>query len=336
MAKNKWENIEIRNEKNEVLNAISPLIISASRSTDIPAFHAEWFMKRLKAGYIKWINPFNQKPQYVSFKNTKVIVFWSKNPEPLMKHLKEIDDKEIKYYFHFTINDYEKENFEPNVPDLDKRIDTFKKLSKTIGGEKVIWRFDPLTLNDSLTIDDLVEKIYHIGEKIHEYTEKLVFSFIDIDDYRKVNKRSVNSFRELTDNEKTEFAEKLIKRCEKWKINFATCAEGIDLDRFKIKHNKCIDDELILKITKDHAEIKKLFGIKDDFFPEYKKEVNIKDKGQRKECLCVFSKDIGQYNTCSHLCMYCYANLSKEQVEKNMEFIKNSNYNSESIIPDKT
>ena len=132
------DKIEIIRDNGERVSAIAPVIISASRSTDIPAFFARWFINRLAKGYCVWYNPFNQQPMYISFKNTKVVVFWTKNPDPIIQYLPELDARGIKYYFQYTLNDYEAEGFEPNVRPLEERIETFKKLSQLVGKEKVI------------------------------------------------------------------------------------------------------------------------------------------------------------------------------------------------------
>ena len=168
--------------------AIEPVIISASRSTDIPAFFSDWLMARLKDGYCSWTNPFNRQVQYISFAKTKVIVFWTKNPAPLIPYLSELDRRGIKYYFHYTLNDYEPEGWEPNLPSLEDRINTFAKLSAVIGKEKAIWRFDPLIVGNDLTPRRLLERIRAIGDRIHSCTEKLVISFVDIDAYAKVRR----------------------------------------------------------------------------------------------------------------------------------------------------
>lgn len=164
----------------------APVIISASRSTDIPAFYAPWFIHRLKAGYAVWYNPFNQTPVYVSFARCRVVVFWTKNPQPLIPFLQELDSRGIHYYFQFSLNDYEKENFEPNVPKLEKRIETFRELSALIGKEKVIWRFDPMIVTPKIPPREILKRVWNIGNQLKGYTDKLVFSFIDIKNYRKV------------------------------------------------------------------------------------------------------------------------------------------------------
>ena len=159
---------------------VAPVILSASRSTDIPAFYAKWFFDRLAEGYCVWTNPFNQQKMYVSFKQCKVIVFWTKNPKPILPYLHELDERGIHYYFQVTLNDYEQEGFEPNVPALEERIDTFHQLSGMIGHERVIWRFDPLICTSELTPRMLLTRMEKIGNRLKGYTDKLVFSFVDV------------------------------------------------------------------------------------------------------------------------------------------------------------
>ena len=153
------DKVLIKINQGKQVAATAPVIISASRSTDIPAFYAKWFFYRLAKGYCVWYNPFNQQPMYISFKNCKVVVFWTKNPEPIIPYLSELDKRGIHYYFQVTLNDYMQEGFEPNVPPVAKRIETFKKLSQMIGKEKVIWRFDPLIVTPQLTPRMLLTRI---------------------------------------------------------------------------------------------------------------------------------------------------------------------------------
>ena len=346
------EKIIIGNEQGMQVEATAPVIISASRSTDIPAFYAKWFFNRLAKGYCVWYNPFNQQPMYISFKKCKVIVFWTKNPEPIVPYLPELDKRGIHYYFQVTLNDYEHEGFEPNVPSLAKRVETFKQLSSLIGKERVIWRFDPMIVTPQLTPRMLLTKIWHIGNELKGYTDKLVFSFVDVKAYRKVQNNLVKETpyytkenveqAEMTEAQRTEIVEGLVKLREIWKqdgwnLEMATCAEEVDLDKYCISHNRCVDGELMKRIFADDKELvyylhtlkwpeKDMFG---EIPPIPQKAKNVKDTGQRKICGCMVSKDIGMYNTCRHLCVYCYANTSKEAVLKNKD--KHSD-ESESII----
>lgn len=321
----KWPTIAIETDAGPQ-QAIAPPIISASRSTDIPAFHAQWFFNRLKAGYCRWINPFNGRTIFVSFERARAFVFWTKNAAPMLPFLPELDRRGLAYYFQFTINDYEAEGLEPCVPPLAERLNTFKRLSQTLGRERVIWRCDPLLLTDALSVDDLLAKVERIGRELHPYTEKLVFSFADIAGYAKVQKNLECSgvhFREFDAPAQNAFATGLSRLLAEWKITAATCAESVDLSPYNIGHNRCIDGDLLLRISHNDRELLHAFDIASadatPLLPIALNQAFLKDKGQRKACGCIASKDIGQYNTCPHLCRYCYANASPTIVQSNMK-----------------
>jgi len=316
-----WDKINITKQDGEVVEAQAPIIISASRSTDISAFYSDWFVQRIKAGYVKWKNPFNGVPLYVSFNKARLIIFWSKNPKPMMKHLDYLDEKINNYYFQYTLNDYDFEKLEPNVPKVQSRIETFIELSESIGKGKVIWRFDPLILTDKIGIDELLKKVENIGNQLKDYTEKMVFSFADIKLYKKVHsnlRKNAINYQEFNEGRMNEFATGLQQLNKTWKFEIGTCAEKIPLEKYGIIHNKCVDDDLMIKLFPHDKTLMDFLGVKitppDIFNPKgsIEKKKNNKDKGQREFCGCIFSKDIGEYNTCPHLCEYCYANASKE------------------------
>lgn len=338
----------------ETVEAFAPVIVSASRSTDIPAFYADWFFQRLTEGYSVWTNPFNGVPSYVSYKNTRFIVFWSKNPRPLLNHLDDLKEKGINCYIQYTLNDYEAEGLEKGVPHLTNRIQTFQLLVEKLGVGHVIWRFDPMILTNKITIDTLLEKVERIGNRLKGYTEKLVFSYADIASYKKVQtnlKRNGIAYEEWNQQTMEDFAERLTQMNKDlgWNYTIATCGEGIDLTKYGIKKNKCIDDDLMIRLAyndKDlmdflRVEIKRkgenLFDIELTDALHINKNYyaiklkNNKDKGQRLFCGCIVSKDIGQYNTCPHLCEYCYANTSKESAVANYQQHR-KNPNNPSII----
>ena len=331
------------------VEAQSPVIVSASRSTDIPAFYADWFFHRLRQGYSAWTNPFNGVTSYVSYDRTRFIVFWSKNPRPLIKHLDYLKERNIGCYIQFTLNDYEKEGLEKGVPPLSERIETFKMLVEKLGKGRVIWRFDPMILTDRISIDDLLEKVRNIGNQLKGYTEKLVFSFADIASYRKVKanlEKSGINYIEWDDDSMNEFARKLsaLNKDSGWNFQLATCGEEIDIEQYGIEHNRCIDDDLMIRFAHQDKElmeflkvdISQIKPLTPSLFEEISdavavpedaivissetyavKRKNNKDKGQRLFCGCIVSKDIGQYNTCPHLCEYCYANTSKNAAVSN-------------------
>ena len=273
------------------------MILSASRRTDIPAFYSEWFLNRIKEGFVYVRNPMNIyqiSKIHLSPDAVDCIVFWSKNPKPLLEKIDALSD--YKYYFQFTLNSYS-QDIETNLPKKPEIIDTFKKLSDNIGREKVIWRYDPILLNNKYTIDYHTKYFAEIAGRLNGYTEKVTISFVDL--YNKISKnmKFVENI-EITDADKLKLGENLSEIARENNLIVDTCAENIELSQFGIKHALCIDNRLIEKIVGYPLNI-------------------TKDKNQRLECGCVASVDIGAYNSCANGCLYCYANYSREAVEKN-------------------
>ena len=99
-----WKKVNIVTDNGETVDAVAPEIISASRSTDIPAFYLDWFMNRIKIGYSVWTNPFNNQKQYISYEKCKFIVFWSKNPIKLIEYADFLKERDIKIYIHIFRN----------------------------------------------------------------------------------------------------------------------------------------------------------------------------------------------------------------------------------------
>lgn len=295
-----WEKVRIVTEEGE-REAVAPVVVSASRATDVPAFHAKWLVERLEAGYCRWVNPFNGREQYVSFGNARAWVFWTKDARPMLEHLGVFDGRGMAYYFQFTLNDYAAEGLEPGVRPVEERVRTFVELAGRIGKERVIWRFDPLMLGDGITVDVLAEKVRWIGERLQGHTEKLVISFADLACYARVRRRLAREgmgLREFTGAEMEEMAGRIAEMAKGWEMAVATCCEAVELERFGIGHNRCIDGELLLRITGNDPELVKLLG---------REGRGRSDPGQREGCGCAPSKDIGAYDTCGHGCVYCYA-----------------------------
>jgi len=275
------------------------MIISASRRTDIPAFYAEWFMNRIQAGYCAVPNPFNRaQVAYVSLlpEDVDVIVFWTRNPRPLMPHLDELDRRGYRYYFQFTLLDNPRA-VDPKSPPAEAAIRTFRELSARVGAERVIWRYDPIVLSDQTDVIYHVCTYQKISEALRGYTRRSVISVMD--HYPKASRR----LRSLTQEgyqlfETTKIADVLpelipamVVAANQADMEIVSCAEDLDLAQFGVISGKCVDDDYI----------KKVFGIH---------VTGKKDPSQRKECGCVVSKDIGMYDSCLFGCQYCYATLS--------------------------
>ena len=201
-----------------------------------------------------------------------------------------------------------------------------------------------MLLTDKIGMDELLAKIEKVGDQLKGYTEKLVFSFADIATYRKVGNNLRNhgvNYREWTEAEMIEFTERLseLNSRKGWNFKLATCGEKINLDQFGIKHNRCIDDELITRISWQDKLLMDYLGMKvktltptllgDTEIPDEAiilddrhyalRTRNNRDSGQRQYCGCVTSKDIGSYNTCAHGCVYCYANSTQDSACKNFQ-----------------
>lgn len=273
------------------------MILSASRRTDIPAFYSEWFFNRMKAGCVLARNPMSiHQVSRIQLSPDVIdcIVFWSKNPKPMLSRLSEIE--KYPFYFQFTLNAYGPDQ-EEKMPPLSERVNTFKVLSEMIGPDRVIWRYDPIIVTDVYSVKFHTERFELLARELQSYTKRCTISFVDV--YRKIqsNFRRLE-IREMNSEEIISLATSLSRICKEQGMILDTCAEKIDLSFLGIEQAHCIDEKLISKIIR--------------------KKINVsKDKNQRAECGCVSSIDIGQYNTCPHGCAYCYANFNSSLTERN-------------------
>ena len=270
------------------------MIISASRRTDIPAFYSEWFLNRIKAGHLMTRNPYNQTTRKVSLTPNSVnaIVFWTKNPQPMLHRLDEL--RNFMYYFQFTVSAYGTD-IEPHVPNKQGVIlPAFKQLADTIGPERVIWRYDPILITDRYDTAYHLHAFNFIANALRGYTKKVIISFVDVD--YKNTKRLALPVQNI--NTQVELAKKLADIARSCGMEIETCAEDMGLEQFGINHARCIDGDLISKL------LNRQLGAK-------------KDKWQRKTCGCVTSIDIGAYNTCLNGCTYCYANFQPDAIQSN-------------------
>jgi hypothetical protein len=266
------------------------MIFSASRRTDIPAFYGQWLVNRLRQGEAAVRNPVNPR-QVTVFRfdamSVDCIVFWTKNPAPFLRYLPEIDSLGYKYYFQFTLTAY-RNDIERNI-DKSGVIDTFMELSSRIGKEKVLWRYDPILINERYSAAFHAESFDFLAEKLRGYTEKCVISFVDPYPFLKDTFAALH-IAEPADGEMEAMAQKLCEIAGKYTpaLRIAACSEKIDLGKYGVERGKCIDDELIARITGKSLAYRK-------------------DPSQRKACGCALSRDLGTYGTCFHDCAYCYA-----------------------------
>ncbi len=287
------------------------MIISASRRTDIPAYFGRWFMHRLSEGFFLSVNPFN--PHQVrrislSPEDVDAIVFWTKNVRPFLPALTELNDRGYHYYFLFTLNDYPAV-LEPALPPLSERIDSFRRLSDAIGPQRVVWRYDPIIISSLTPPAYHAERLVALAGELTGASERLVISFLDY--YGKVTRRlrrleslhgiSFTDLRQEAHRRECDSLCAMIGRIAgACRLAVYSCAEALSLAPFGIQRGSCIDGELIGQ----------LFQRQPRSFA--------RDRHQRTYCGCARSVDVGVYNTCQGGCVYCYANLSKETVRKNL------------------
>lgn len=271
------------------------MIISASRRTDIPAYYSSWFVNRIKEKYLLVRNPMNIYQVSRINLNPEVvdgIVFWTKNPIPIINKLDYF--KDYTYYFQITISPYASD-IEKNLPSKDDvLIPAFIDLSKKLGKECTVWRYDPIFVNQIYTLDFHKKKFEEMAKKLAGYTEKCTISFLDL--YQKTE-RNIKPYniRTLNIEEQLELMEFFSNISKKYDFYIDTCAEGVDLSQFGIKHACCIEKERFEKIGKYELDVKK--------------------DNQRENCGCISCIDIGMYNTCKNGCVYCYANYNEDIVE---------------------
>ena len=278
-------------------------IISASRRTDIPAFYSEWFMNRIREGYVRWPNPFSGKVCTVSLRaeDVSAIVFWSKNYLPLLPHLDELDACDYRLLFHFTITGLPRV-FEPSVPDVAELVKCAHILSQRYGTDAVLWRYDPVLISSITSRDYHLRRFKELCAGLEGAVKRCYFSFVVF--HRKVQ-RNAEALRkesnivchDLPRDDCIEIANALADIAADHGIEMLSCV-GDYLVNGKIKKAHCTDAELLHR----------LYPVKVGFFAELP---------MRDECGCCECKDIGVYDTCPHGCVYCYANSNKYIASRN-------------------
>lgn len=273
------------------------MIINTGMRTDIPAFYSEWFMNRIREGYVLVRNPYCPEritryeldPDVVD-----CIAFCTKDPSPMLKHIGEL--KKFNQYWFVTITPYGND-IEPNVPAKEKVMGDLIKLSEAVGTDCVGWRYDPILVDDTYTVKRHISDFEKMCGILSGHTGVCVISFIDL--YEKV-KRNFPQARALTSAERNEIGKAFAEIGRACGITVKSCAEGRELERYGIDCSGCMTRETFEKAVGSRLKIPM-------------------KKSQRSECACVLGTDIGAYDTCGHLCRYCYANSDKENVGRNMK-----------------
>jgi len=280
----------------------TPRIISVSRRTDIPAYYADWFMRQVEQGYVIYPNPISYQPVTLSLKPQDVLfmVFWTRNPRPLEKHLSRLDALyERAFYFHFTINGMPRE-LESHNPPVDFAVETFLRLAERYPGQ-VFWRYDPIVLSDLTPLSYHLDKFGALAAKLRGATKRCYFSFVSW--YQKVHRNFAKAtaqlrvqFFEPTPAERLTMTAQMQEIAANHGFTLYSCCEDFLLQVPGIAKSRCVDMETIREIAP--ARYKKL-----------------RLAPTRPDCGCYESRDLGYYDSCPHGCLYCYANLNRDKAK---------------------
>ncbi len=271
------------------------MILFASGRTDIPAFYSNWFINRVKAGFVDVRNPFNQKlVSRIYFSDVDLIMFCSKNPLPMINKL---DILKVPVLFHVTITPYSKD-VEPNISDKRLIIEGVKKLSLVLGIDNVVVRYDPIFLSDKYNVDYHIRAFDKLCKNLNGYVNKIIVSFMD--EYKNVrSNKNILKYRAFTREDYKKIGEAFSKSAMDNGMSVQTCFEDEDLTEYGFVKGECLSHELAYILT----------GKKF-------KSSNVR---KEKKCECVQMVDIGDYNSCMHMCKYCYANYDEKAVSSNFE-----------------
>lgn len=271
------------------------MILFASGRTDIPAFYSNWFINRVEAGFVDVRNPFNQKlVSRIYFSDVDLIMFCSKNPLPMINKLKML---KVPVLFHVTITSYGKD-VEPNIPDKRLIIEGVKKLSLVLGIDNVVVRYDPIFLSDKYNVDYHIKAFDKLCKNLNGYVNKIIVSFMD--EYKNVrSNKNILKYRAFTREDYKKIGEAFSKSAYDNGMSVQTCFEDEDLTQYGFVKGECLSHELAYILT----------GKKF-------KSSNVR---KEKKCECVQMVDIGDYNSCMHMCKYCYANYDEKAVSSNFE-----------------
>ena len=273
------------------------MIINIGSRTDIPAFYSDWFYNRIKEGFVYVRNPYykNQVTKYkLNSEVVDILVFVTKNPAPMLDRLDEIND--FNQYWQVTITPYGKD-IEKNVPNKEKVIESFKKLSTQIGKKKIAWRYDPIFINKKYNLKKHIKIFEKMAAELKEYTDVSIISFIDLFEKTKKNFPEVRAVKK---DERHKIGKKFVRIADKYDMIIKTCAEGDELARYGVDCSGCLTKSVFEEAIGENLDVPNKLKV-------------------REECECLLGNDIGAYNTCGHGCKYCYANYSDQLVKENMK-----------------
>ena len=272
------------------------MIINTGQRTDIPAFYSDWFVNRLKAGFVLVRNPYNPRSvtRYrLSPEVVDLIGFCTKNPAPMLPHLDLL--RPYGQYWYVTITPYGKE-IEPGVPDKREVLESFRRLSDTVGPDRMGWRYDPVFISGDYPAERHIKAFEYMAQTLSGYTRTAVISFVDL--YEKT-KRNFPEVRPVTAEQRLQLGKAFVEIAGQYGMTVRPCGEGDELAPFGADCSGCMTVAMYEQALGRRLKVPKTAPA-------------------RKECACYLGGDIGAYNTCGHLCRYCYANYDAATVRKNL------------------
>ena len=279
------------------------MIISASYKTDIPTFYGEWFMNRLQAGFCKMVNPYSQQIYRVDLTPESVdgFVFWTKNIGPFLKYLPEVQNMGYPFVVQHTITGYPRE-LEFRVSDFTRTIECMKALADLYGPHVAVWRYDPIVISSLTSSDWHRNNFEKLAKSLKGITDEVVVSFAQI--YKKTRRNmdwAANEYgfiwsdhEAMTPGKVRGLISELAEISRSYGMRLKICSQKALLTPGITAEARCVDAERLERISGS--------SIAD----------RVELRGNRKECGCFASKDIGEYDTCPHGCVYCYAVQNRE------------------------
>lgn len=277
------------------------MIISASYKTDIPAFYGRWFMNRLQAGYCKCVNPYNRRAYRVDLSPEAVdgFVFWTKNIGPFLSSLEQVEERGNPFIVQYTITDYPR-SLEYSVVDGERAVSQFQRIADTYGPRVAVWRYDTIIFSSVTPYDFHLRNFERLARALEGSTDEVIVSFAQM--YQKT-RRNLNwaaerfsfTWEDPSDEVKLDLAMKLAQIAKSFGMQLTMCGQRQYLTP-DITDAKCIDAERLSDVAG--------------------RPILAEKKGHRAECGCYASKDIGEYDTCPHGCVYCYAVRNRKLAQR--------------------
>ena len=272
------------------------MIINTGQRTDIPAFYSEWFENRLRAGFVLVRNPYD--PGSVArYRLDPAVVdligFCTKNPAPMLPRLKLLEP--FGQYWYVTITPYGRD-VEPHVPGVKRVLESFRRLSDAVGPNRVGWRYDPIWIGDEWPVARHIRAFEYMAGSLAGYTRDAVISFIDL--YEKT-RRNFPEARPVAREDRLVLGRAMADICKAHGMTLRPCAEGDELAQFGADCGGCMTLAMYERALGQRLRAPAT-------------------PSARKGCACYLGGDIGAYNTCGHLCRYCYANYDAAAVRANM------------------